>query len=137
MGSVAGKSRYTNDFELSVLHNGRSQRAIIEAKPYKSKLTTDIARRMRETANFYRTDLFLLFVRDKNKWYRIDHKTGELREYGTPVPGTVPLSKLPKALSLTAEKRGGKYYQRRFNPGGWLADLVIGLIQGPKPKRRR
>jgi hypothetical protein len=136
VGAVNGGSRYTNDFELSVSHDGRTRRAIVEAKPYKSALTPSIIRRMQGTASFYKTDLLLLYAQKENAWYRIDAKTSAITDYDIPIPGTVPLNSLPKSLSLTAEKRGNRYYQRQFNPLGWLADLVIGLIQGPKPKRR-
>lgn len=139
IGAVVGKSRYTNDFELSVLHDGVTKRAIVEAKPYKSALTPSIVKRMQGIASFYKTDLFLLFSRRDNSWHRIDLATGTLIKYDTPLPGLKPLSKLPRAMSLTSEIRGNHAYQRRLNPLGWLADVVIGVIQGPtgrKHKRR-
>lgn len=137
LGAANGGSRYTNDFELSVLDGGQTKRAIIEAKPFKRALTPNIVKRMQGTAAYYKTDLMLLYARQENAWYRIDAKTGAISDCGVPVPGKLPLSRLPKPFSLTAEKRGGRYYARRFNPVGWLADVVIGIVQGPKPKRRR
>lgn len=139
VGTSNGTSRYTHDFELSVYDeiSGQTKRAIVEAKPYKAALTPSIIRRMQGVAINFKTDLLLLFSRQENSWYRIDPVDGNITPTQPPLPGRVPLNKLPKAFSLTYEKQGDKYYARRFNPIGWFADVVIGLIQGPKPKKRR
>jgi len=137
VGAVVGKSRYTNDFELSVKHNGKTVRAIVEAKPYKRALGSTIIRRMQGVASFYKTDLLLLYTRRENAWFRIDIQTGKLTEYGIPIPGNAPLNTLPKSFSLTSEKLGNRYYQRKFNPIGWFADLGIELIRGPQKRTRR
>ncbi len=136
IGAVNGSSRYTNDFELSVLHDGQTKRAIVEAKPYKTALTPNIIKRMQGTMSFYKTDLLLLYIRDNNTWYRIDAVGSGLSEYGNPVPGLVPPAKLPKSFSLTTEKRAGKQYHKPLNPVRWVATLIEEVVRGPKPKRR-
>lgn len=134
-GAVVGGSHYTGDFELAVQHAGKTRRAILEVKPYKKALTANILRRMRGVASYYNTDLLLMYANQTKSWHRIDVVTGVMEDCQPPTPGDKPLSKLPKIISLTAKKHAGRYYGRKFNPLQWLADLVIGIMQGPKPRR--
>lgn len=137
IGVTIGKSRYTPDLDLAVEYAGRTQRVPVEIKPYKRALTPGIIKRIVGVSSYYKTDLFLLYANREKMWYRFDYAARTLVEFGMPVPGAVPLSKLPKTISLSSQKFRGKYYQKKLNPVGWFADLMIGLIQGPKPKRRR
>lgn len=136
-GAANGGSHYTGDFELAVQHNGKTKRAILEVKPHKEALTPNIIQRMHGVASYYNTDLLLLYADSTNSWHYIDRHSARLIDCIAPLPGTKPLNKLSKPISLTAEKHAGRYYNRKLNPLGWLADLVIGIIQGPKPKRRK
>lgn len=136
-GAINGSSRYTNDFELSVLHNGETKRAIVEAKAYKKAFTPYVFRRMQGTMSFYKTDLLLLYTRNNNTWYKIDSADGSLTEYGIPQPGLLPLSKLPRSMSFTTEKLHGRHYQKPFNPLRWIALLIEEIIRGPKPPKKR
>ena len=136
IGVTIGNSRYTPDLDLAVEYGGKTQRVPVEIKPYKLALTPSTIKRIIGVSSYYKTDLFLLYAGREKMWYRFDYATQTLIEFGLPVPGVAPLSKLPKTISLSSQKFRGKYYQRKLNPVGWFADLVIELIQGPKPKRR-
>lgn len=144
-GLNVGANNYTPDLELSVQHDGLTHRALVEIKPYKQAFTPYISERMRGVAKHYATNLLLLYADKENTWYRVDIKTGELENFGVPIPGMLPISKLYKPITLPAKRVYNHTYVKKFRPvmgalnltAKLVADSAEAIVVGPKKLKHR
>lgn len=143
-GIKSGKDNYTPDLELSVFFNGMIHRALVESKPSLSFFNNYISRRMRGSAKYYYTELLLLYVHDTKAWYRVDKKTGEINEFGIPVPAERPIARLYTPFSKKAPNKYYHQYRERLALGRTItlkvADGIESGLQAllfPKNTKRR
>jgi hypothetical protein len=143
-GLHVGKYNYTPDIEASVFLDGMTTRAIVESKPAVSFLGENQSERMRGIAQHYHTELFLLFAHDTKKWYRIDKSSGDVREFGVPIPGKLPAKKLYNPFTKKAPGVHGHTYRQRLQIGKMVTLLAMdGIVAGlravftPRKTRRR
>ena len=141
VGLNVGKNNYTPDIELSVQLDGMTHRALVEIKPAVRYFTTYIQKRMVGVAAHYHTQLLLLYAEEEDQWYRIDHKTGMLREFGMPIPGKIPIAKLYKPLALPASSVYNHSYKKAAMPAiaKGLANFMLEIIAAffVTPKKRK
>jgi len=137
------RNNYTPDLELSIEFEGMTHRALVESKPTLSAFTPYISRRMRGIAKHYFTDILLLYVHDKQAWYRVDKKTGDLSLF-SPVPGKIPIRKLYKPFTKRAPNIRYHRYRKRLELGkmaaGKIADVLelgVKALFTPRKTRRR
>ena len=137
--------RYTPDFWLSVQYGGLTHNAIVEVKPTLEHFTGYVSLRMRRAGKKF-SKLLLLYTDKEKTWYRIDIKSGELEEFGAPVPGEIPMEKLAKTRVVKANSIYAHQYEKPKEPGKRAIektlDALIYIIRAPfgvpgKSKRRR
>lgn len=144
-GVSVGTNNYTPDLELSIQLDHMTHRAIVESKPDLASFTPYVSHRMRGVAKHYLSDVLLLYVHDKNIWYRVDTKTGILTEFSSPTPGGVPIKKLYKPLTVRARNIYAHRYRKRPEISKKVAriaidgaqSLLIEMLGAKKKKRRR
>ncbi len=143
-GVSVGINNYTPDLELSIQLDDMTHRAIVESKPELASFTSYVSRRMRGIAKHYFSDVLLLYVHDKNIWYRVDIKTGDMEVFGIPVPGKIPIQKLYKPITIRARSVYAHNYRKRPEIVKKAARVAIDSAQsflvgvfGVKKKTRR
>lgn len=144
VGLNVGDSNYTPDIELSVQMDGMTHRAIVEIKPAKRFLTSNILRRMIAIAGYYHSHMLLLYADKEKSWYRIDVKTSAVLPCAPPTPGSIPIAKLYKPASLPSRSVYNHAYTKAALPtmGNAFIEFLIALIAAPfgsssQPRRRK
>lgn len=142
-GLNVGRDNYTPDLELSVQLDGMTHRALVESKPVLAAFTPYVSRRMRGVVGHYFSNVLLLYIHDKKKWYRVDIKSGELSDF-SPVPGDIPIKKIYKPFTKKAPSVRYHRYRQRLQLGkiaaGKFVDILefsVNAIFGPRKKKRR
>ncbi|HEY8992432.1 MAG TPA: hypothetical protein VIM37_01120 [Candidatus Microsaccharimonas sp.] len=97
-GLAFGRSHYTPDIELSVLHDSMNRRALVEFKPNQPgdfPLKRRLA--MMASSRYYRDALCLLYIERSRQWYLLE-PGGKLQKIHPPTPGGVTINELPKPI---------------------------------------
>ncbi|MCL2037692.1 hypothetical protein FWG95_01660 [Candidatus Saccharibacteria bacterium] len=122
---------YTPDLELSILFGNMNHRAIVEIKPDLEFFNDYISRRMRRAADFYASEMLLLYTDRDKIWRRIDYRTGQLTEFGFPAPGFLTIDKLLSPMSTKSKSVYDHQYVKRFNVAGFVYSVVKLLWEPP------
>lgn len=143
-------SNYTPDIELLIELDGMTHLAIVEIKPVlegRYGFSPYIFKRMRQAAKLYFSKVLLLYVDKTQTWYRIDAKTGELTEFGTPKPAAKTIDISYKPFTIPSRSIWSHRYKQRLDHAlfnsvlNFTADVlkafVVALFTNPKPRRRR
>jgi len=150
VGLHQGGKNYTPDVYLMIEYEGLSHRAIVEVKSVlhheKYGFNDYIFRRMRKAARVFYADILLLYVEENNTWYRIDSKTGELSDFGVPVPAKITIDRAYKPFTVRAKSVYAHRYNQRLDraaarsvlsSSASVLETIIQTLFGPaKPKRK-
>lgn len=140
-GINVGRYNYTPDLELSVQHNDKSHRAILEIKPGQPFFNTYISRRMLGIRRHYETELFLIYFDQPGAFYRLDTK-GVLAPLELPPPGKIPIHKLYNPVSMKAPAVYSHRYIKKIRPGIAGLTILVSILETfakamVPPRRRR
>lgn len=113
-GLAFGRSHYTPDIELCVLHDSMNRRVLVEFKPNKPgdfPLKRRLA--MLASSRYYGDALCMLYVERSKQWYMVE-PDGKLLRTEQPVPGGIPINNLPKPrISVPVVLTYGQIYRSR------------------------
>lgn len=113
-GLAFGRSYYTPDIELCVLHDSMNRRALVEFKPNKpSDFPAKRRLAMLAASRYYGDALCMLYVERSKQWYILE-PGGKLSRTEPPTPGGVSIINLPKPrISIPIILTYGQVYRSR------------------------
>ena len=113
-GLAFGRSHYSPDIELCVLHDSMNRRALVEFKPNKPSdfpLKRRIA--MLTASRYYKDALCMLYIERSRQWYILE-PNGKLLRSEPPTPGGIGITDLPKPrISVPIILTYGRIYRSR------------------------
>lgn len=113
-GLAFGRSHYTPDIELCVLHDSMNRRALVEFKPNKPS-DFPLKRRLAMIASsrYYSDALCMLYIERSKQWYMIE-PGGNLLRTEPPTPGGITINELPTPrISVPVILTYGRIYRSR------------------------
>lgn len=139
-----GAARYTPDVELSIIHDGMNRHALVEFKPVSAtEFTVNRRNAMLASAKFYKDAICLLYVAKTKIWYQVE-PSGQLHEFGAPIPGGLAVGRLsrPRVALPIMNSYGKAYFVRPGNfflkkTADGLEFFVKSFFMSPKYKRRK
>lgn len=113
-GLAFGRSHYTPDVELCVLHDSMNRRALVEFKPDKPG-DFPLRRRLAMIASsrYYSDALCMLYIERSKQWYMLE-SGAKLLKIESPTPGGITINELPKPrISVPVILTYGRIYRSR------------------------